>query len=76
METNLRIEELLESTELGLTRDEIIHENGNLFSSTEYYLIIHLTNAEYYYTSDEEINNYNHADTQGETKKGYFYAFK
>ena len=33
----------------GIEASELVHENDNAFSSIEYYLIIHMTNAELYY---------------------------
>ena len=33
----------------GIEASELVHEHGNTFKSIEYYLIIHMTNAELYY---------------------------
>jgi len=33
----------------GIEASELVHEHDNAFSSIEYYLIIHMTNAELYY---------------------------
>jgi hypothetical protein len=47
------------------------------FESIEYYMIVHLTNEELYYTSDEEIEQYQQcADLIEDTQKGRVYGFK
>ena len=33
----------------GIEASELVHKHDNAFSSIEYYLIIHMTNAELYY---------------------------
>ena len=33
----------------GIEASELVHEHGNTFRSIEYYMIIHMTNAELYY---------------------------
>jgi hypothetical protein len=61
----------------GLFEDnEVEHERENIFKSWEYYLIIHFTNQELYYLSDEEKDNYSKiADLELETNEGFLFAF-
>ncbi len=58
--------------------DEIKQDDDqqNFFSAIEYYLIIHLTNEELYYTDDETLGNYDHADLKEDTDKGRVFGFK
>lgn len=58
----------------GIEASELVHENDNAFSSIEYYLIIHMTNAELYY-SDHLAECFN-AEEVIDTEKGRIFYVK
>ena len=56
--------------------DNETHNQGNAFKSIEYYLILHFTNSELYYLSDEETTHLNEsADIIEDTNQGRIYCF-
>ena len=77
MTTQERIEDL---KSLGCFDDTELERDTmgtvNAFKSIEYHLILHYTNEEYFYLSDEWTNNLNVADLNEETEKGFIYGFK
>ena len=75
-----RINDIINSG-LGIERDEIKNLkpsiNGFICSSTEYHLIIHLNNEEYYYMDDDTIMDYKSAaDDVVDTDTYLIMAFK
>ena len=80
VENETRINDIINSG-LGIERDEIKNfkpsVNGFICSSTEYHLIIHLTNDEYYYMDDDTIMDYKGAsDDVVDTDTYLIMAFK
>jgi len=74
-----RITDILSAESHGIERDElellyayILHEN--YFKSIEYYQIVHYTDAELYYSSEEEFLN-ECADLILDTEKGRIFLF-
>lgn len=58
----------------GIEASELKHEHDNAFSSIEYYLIIHMTNAELYYGGEMEWCF--DADEYVDTNKGRIFYVK
>jgi len=78
MTTKERIADLMSTKEFNDTElEKDTMGTVNAFKSWEYHLILHYTNEEYYYLSDEWVNALNgSADLNTETKKGFIYGFK
>ena len=63
----------------GIEASELVHEHGNTFKSIEYYLIIHMTNAELFYGGEMDLNQYLwcfDADEYVDTNKGRIFYVK
>lgn len=56
--------------------NEVKFDFENRFKSIEYYIIIHLSNAELYYIDEETLRSYENADLIQDTVKGRIYCFK
>jgi hypothetical protein len=78
MTTKERIADLMSTKEFNDTEiEKDTMGTVNAFKSWEYHLILHYTNEEYYYLSDEWVNALNgNADLNEETEKGFIYGFK
>jgi hypothetical protein len=57
----------------GIEASELVHEYGHMFKSIEYYMIIHMTNAELYYADDMALCWY--ANEHIDTDKGKIFYF-
>lgn len=73
MNTEERIKDIFKTG--GFNPEEIEHVKDNIFKSIEYYIIIHLTNAELYYQSAEEEEINKSAEEIRDTEKGRVYFF-
>jgi hypothetical protein len=77
MKINQRITDIQENGNFNLTE---VEQEGNLFNSfksDEYYLILHFTDEEIYYTSDEEKEQFEKiAEDIINTEKGIIFCFQ
>lgn len=76
MNTQERLNDILELGIFNNTELELDDSgNENTFKSWEYYLIIHLSNEDLYYTDDETLQSYEESGERHETSKGVIYCF-